>query len=272
MDVLLASSVTNTPSGWWLTLPNQLDRKLYVEVNKVLEAAGGKWNRGAKVHVFASDPRKFLFTTTKTGMAPKALNHQQVTQAFYTPPNLAYALVQHLVNERDFDITSTILEPSAGGGALLDVIAEYTTNAPRWIEKDEAAFNSNPHKDAGMGVHADFLTWATETSERFTHVCMNPPFTKGADAIHIAAAARLLVPGGVLVAICTPNMARDIDREPYASAQAALHRLCTVEVVEEVSAGAFKDTGTMVATIVIRAIRRMPVQVKKTVPLTSAVR
>ena len=34
----------------------QLDRKLYLAVNKVLDRIGGKWNKKAKSHVFDADP------------------------------------------------------------------------------------------------------------------------------------------------------------------------------------------------------------------------
>src|SRR5512142_1337205 len=38
-------------------ITQQLDRKLYQEVNAALEALGGKWNRKAKAHLFEGDPR-----------------------------------------------------------------------------------------------------------------------------------------------------------------------------------------------------------------------
>src|SRR3972149_847602 len=46
--------------GTRLRIVEQLDRKLYVAVNKGLEAAGGKWDRKAKAHTFGDDPRKIL--------------------------------------------------------------------------------------------------------------------------------------------------------------------------------------------------------------------
>ena len=40
-----------------LYLPEgQLDRKLYVAVNKVLVVIKGKWNRSAKAHIFNDSP------------------------------------------------------------------------------------------------------------------------------------------------------------------------------------------------------------------------
>lgn len=38
--------------GNQLFLTDRMDRSLYQRVNKVIEAAGGKWNRKAKCHVF----------------------------------------------------------------------------------------------------------------------------------------------------------------------------------------------------------------------------
>lgn len=45
----------------------QLDRKLYVEVNGVLESMGGKWNRKLRVHVFGEDPAD-SFAESGTGV------------------------------------------------------------------------------------------------------------------------------------------------------------------------------------------------------------
>ncbi|EDR2800677.1 SAM-dependent methyltransferase, partial [Salmonella enterica subsp. enterica serovar Havana] len=37
--------------GNFLFLADQLDRSIYVKTNKVLEAAGGKWNRKEQAHI-----------------------------------------------------------------------------------------------------------------------------------------------------------------------------------------------------------------------------
>ena len=47
------SGLEFTPNG--VRIVAQLDRKLYVRTNEVLEAAGGKWSRRAKIHEFASN-------------------------------------------------------------------------------------------------------------------------------------------------------------------------------------------------------------------------
>ena len=51
-----------------LFLPEgQLDRAVYNDVNKVLTALGGKWNRKEKGHVFDYDPEEALETAIMTG-------------------------------------------------------------------------------------------------------------------------------------------------------------------------------------------------------------
>ena len=40
--------------------PGQLDRKVYEQVDKVLRALGGKWNRSARGHLFALDAQAAL--------------------------------------------------------------------------------------------------------------------------------------------------------------------------------------------------------------------
>lgn len=59
-DVLAVLSRAET-NGQALLLQGQLDRKMYERTNKILEAAGGKWNKKAKAHLFDGD------ATSKTG-------------------------------------------------------------------------------------------------------------------------------------------------------------------------------------------------------------
>ena len=51
-----------------LYLPGiQLERSVYLEVNKVLEALGGKWNRKIKGHEFDSYPEAVIEEIVLTG-------------------------------------------------------------------------------------------------------------------------------------------------------------------------------------------------------------
>jgi hypothetical protein len=53
--------------GNTVKITEQLDRKTYEGVNKVLERLGGKWNRSAKVHIFPSDPTERINAVLTTG-------------------------------------------------------------------------------------------------------------------------------------------------------------------------------------------------------------
>ncbi|ENU9769765.1 hypothetical protein ACE2DQ_004255 [Salmonella enterica] len=50
-----------------LFLADQLDRSIYVKTNKVLEAAGGKWNRKEQAHIFTADAAERIEQIILTG-------------------------------------------------------------------------------------------------------------------------------------------------------------------------------------------------------------
>lgn len=74
-----------------LMLPNQLDRKLYVKVDKVLKALGGKWNRSLVCHVFDGDSATLIAWALARG---GAVDEKRTFEAFDTPPELAARLVE----------------------------------------------------------------------------------------------------------------------------------------------------------------------------------
>jgi len=94
----------------------QLDRKVYVETNKALEAIGGKWNRAKKAHVFDGDPRDALDQIVLTG---GFCDKKQEFGFFETPK----AVVGLLIRRAKLEPGMKVLEPSAGRGAIADEIA-----------------------------------------------------------------------------------------------------------------------------------------------------
>jgi hypothetical protein len=99
-----------------VTLNGKLERELYLATNKVLEAAGGTWNRKLRAHIFDRDPREALGLAITTG---KATNVKQELQAFYSPP----AVAKRVAKRAEIAWPMTVLEPSAGVGALADEAA-----------------------------------------------------------------------------------------------------------------------------------------------------
>src|SRR5258706_472769 len=97
--------------GPHVRLPQQLARPLYLEVNKILEAIGGAWNRCARAHVFTVDPSDALEQIVVDGAfvdVKKELNF------FETPARLA----RDLVALAAISPGHRVLEPSAGRGRI----------------------------------------------------------------------------------------------------------------------------------------------------------
>lgn len=225
-------------------LPNeQLDRKLYVAVNEVLAALGGKWSRSKRGHVFADAPDERIESALATGCYddPKTLS-------FYsTPPKLAEQLVEWAA------ITPghVCLEPSAGEGALAREMLKKAADVV-CIEVDE-------RRAAGLArvfdrvSCADFLETAPLFYGRhFDRIVMNPPFsTPGhprADIDHVEHALDFLQPGGRLVSVMSAGILFRSDRRTVAFREAIDERGGSIEPL---AAGAFRESGTMVNTCVV---------------------
>jgi predicted RNA methylase len=219
-----------------VVLPQQLDRGLYERVNKVLTNAGGKWNRGAKAHVFVSDPRPLLGMVLETG---ESTSIQQANQAFYTPPELA-AYVVELANVEE----RTVLEPSAGHGALAMLCVQAGARWVKCVEKDPVACKVLESKGL-LYCEMDFLEMPRSKVER---VVMNPPFTKGHDIKHVLRALEWLHDGGKLVSIMAGNTTSAAFQKFTDKMRAAG---CYVWFIHENPAGSFKSSGTMVNTITL---------------------
>ena len=72
---------------------------------------------------------------------------------------------------------------------------------------------------------------------------MNPPFTKNQDIAHVSHALKFLAPNGILVSLMMPNQTRKGFQELVAKYDP--------EIIE-VERGAFKESGTDIATIIVR--------------------
>lgn len=207
-EILEASTVT----GLSLVLPADLGRPDYVAVNKVLDALGGKWNRRAKAHLFDDDPAEAIAAYIRGGAAPLPA---RTAEGFVpTPADLAWQLVHDFTDLEDVDGEVTVLEPSAGDGALVAAILAANQAA------DVTAVEPNARR-ASKIAGADLFTttfeeFAAQTSQRFDYVVMNPPFAVPGQASiwidHVRLGYGLLNPGGRLVAIVPAGFKQNADR------------------------------------------------------------
>jgi predicted RNA methylase len=220
----------------------QLPRKTYEAVNDVLSRLGGRWvGRKTSAHVFDEDPRPLLEDVIATGQMPK----KNPFAYFPTPAAIARQMVDRAIVYG----SETILEPSAGEGAICDVIrAVHPEAVIRAVEIDAKRYEVLRTKGYDAD-RANFLDW--RSAELFDVVLMNPPFAVDGDPLaympHIEKAWTHLRPSGTLIAIAPPNFAYRSDRRSIAF-RAFVQAFGEWD---DLPSGAFSASGTEVNTVVI---------------------
>ena len=215
----------------------QLDRKIYLAVNQVLEAIGGKWNRKVKGHIFEADPTDKIESIILTGdiELPKKNGY------FPTP----LGIVNKLIELANIEPGMRVLEPSAGQGAIADELAKTGTT----LEVCEILpQNIEVLMTKGYTLTAEDFLSLGKSDGQYDRIVMNPPFEKQQDIDHVMHAYSLLRPGGILVAIMSAGV---IFRENKKTV--AMRELIERSgMLEELPEGSFKDSGTMVRTVVVK--------------------
>lgn len=229
-------------------LPNiQLDRKDYLEINKVLESLGWKWNRSKKGHIFdwkQSELEDALIEVLENGETTTLDEVKKQFQYFPTPSNIA----EYVVKLAEIKENDDILEPSAWQWAILDKIIELHSDN-KWplfwdlIACEYNNENANILKEKWYNVFEwDFLNYNPEF--KFDKIIANPPFSKSQDIKHILHMYNLLKEGWRIVSIASWNI---FNRNGKIYEQ--LHNLNPEFIwLEEWS---FKESGTMVSTCII---------------------
>jgi len=163
------------------------------EARRVLESLGAVT---ADDHVrFEYDARPVLDALIASGCLPDTVAHQ-----FYPTPD---ELVDRVIAEAGIKLGHTVLEPSAGQGAIADRVPEQVTCvevSPLYCGVLRAKL---PEAEI---VEGDFLAWAPQQTRQFDRVVMNPPFADGRAEAHVQAAATRVAQGGRLVAVLPASM------------------------------------------------------------------
>ncbi|VTU46091.1 hypothetical protein SRS16P2_00479 (plasmid) [Variovorax sp. SRS16] len=170
------------------------DKAVTREAERVLEAIGGvRAGKGWGYFQFDYDPDQVIDEIVSSGCVPHIQSHQ-----FYPTPARLAAIAVELAGIGDAD---TVLEPEAGQGGLAEFLPKGRTTCVEISPLHCAVLAARGFRH----VEADFLQWA-ETAPKFSRVVMNPPFSQDRAALHLAAAAELVQPGGRLVAILPASM------------------------------------------------------------------
>jgi predicted RNA methylase len=234
----------------------QLDRKLYVRVNKVLELLGGKWTRAKNGHEFKQDPGDVILNAV---MAGEVTDLTKLYQFYETPSDLADELVQWA----GLSGLETILEPSAGRGRLIDAIKRrYPNTAVSFFEIQKQNVIETIEMREAKGYKGVTLLGGDFIAESrpdfigyFDHVIANPPFSGGQDMDHVKRMALYAKAGGVITTVMSPAF------EFWQTKKAVAFREWLDNQdhdVRKVEAGAFKESGTMVNTRLVRIVVSHP--------------
>lgn len=217
----------------------QLDRNNYLQVKKKLELIGGKW-KGGKVSgfVFQQDPTELLNDVANGDDR----NLKKEYQFFATPAGIA----KRLVELADIGDSNTILEPSAGQGAIIDAI---NRDCPTTVDCYELMdLNVTMLSKTNLNfklIGNDFLT---ATDAKYDRIIANPPFSKNQDIDHIYKMWELLAEGGRLVTIASKHWSYSTYKKE--TAFKAFLDDNDAEIIN-IEPGKFKESGTMVGMCII---------------------
>lgn len=229
-----------TVEGCVVKLPNvQLERKLYQEVAKALELIGGKW-KGGKVFgfVFLKDPTELLRMIANG----EKKNLKKEFQFFATPELLADDLVR-MANLKDDD---TILEPSAGQGAIIKAINKVSNVTPDCYELMDT--NLIILKKSGLRFKLKGENFLENDGTQYRKIIANPPFSKDQDILHITEMYKCLDFGGKIVCVMSECWVNST-RKSHESFRKWLGFI-NAEVID-VEKGAFKQSGTMIGSKIV---------------------
>ena len=119
---------------------------------------------------------------------------------FYPTPK---TLIDKMLDGIDFNTVKTVLEPSAGNGAIVEGLLERSKRSYRGEEIDIDVVEIEPDFQKilkGKGyklVYDDFLTF--EADKHYDLIIMNPPFSNGDK--HLLKALEMQENGGEGIAI-----------------------------------------------------------------------
>jgi len=185
-----------------------------------------------------------------------AKTDQQARQAYYTPEELATETACKAFGPDLEGWGLTVLEPSAGGGALARAAIRTRCRSVTMIENDPSAVELlgylvervNQHDDDRVRLDPRDFFDVTPASypDLFDVVVMNPPFSNAQEVEHVLHAWEFVKPGGKLVAIMSAS-AENRTTGRYS----AFRDFCATHGgrFTDNPASSFKDAGTNVNTV-----------------------
>lgn len=227
--------------GLIVKLPaGQLERNDYLEVKKALELIGGSWKGGnTQGFVFKEDPSDYLSQLCEG----EKINLKKEFQFFGTPPALADQLVELAELQSEY----TILEPSAGQGAIVKAIhrvfPELVVDCYELMDLNRSFLEKLPNTCI---IGSDFITEEKETV--YDCIIGNPPFSKNQDIDHVYEMYRCARKSGRVVSIMSNHW-----RSSSANKECEfLEWLAALDAkIIHIEEGAFKESGTNISACIV---------------------
>ncbi|MBG6083041.1 DUF4942 domain-containing protein [Rubrivivax gelatinosus] len=219
-----------------------LERLIYEEVDRVLTCLGGRWDRVRKGHVFDGISPAGLPYVLSMLLRDGRYYDWDDFGFFPTPPEI----VEILIELAELESGMTVLEPSAGRGAIV----ERLLAAGCKVTAIEALPVNADHLRDRFGlavIEGDFLeTSVNRVEDLFSAIVMNPPFSKHQDIAHVMHATHFLKPGGRLVAVMSAGVKFNGDKYSKQFREYVAEHGKLIDL----PAGSFKASGTSVNTVV----------------------
>lgn len=214
----------------------------YPAIKRMLEKVGGKYRRGCFEFEHESDTAAVL----RRLQAGENLNPIKDFQFFRSVASVATRVCEVLQPTTGM----RTLEPSAGDGALADVLSAAGADV-LCVELWDR--NAQVLRRKGYTVlEQDFLLLDPSTVGCFAGIAANPPFSRNQDVAHVSHMLKFLEPGGVLSTVMSTSWMHGSRRAQLAFRQILEQLRAEVTPIE---AGAFKESGTGIATahVVVRS-------------------
>lgn len=222
-------------------IPFEIDRSVYEQVDKVLKEMGGQWDgrKAVRAHTFPYRIAEFMRQCLKAGEFPSKYDQGW----FPTPP----ALATHILDMAGIGAGTTVLEPSAGGGAFTSQIVQRGGVVDAVEIDSRRAELLREQSDCNRVIHGDFLGLdPLEYAEPFDRIVMNPPFKNGLD--HIRHAIGFMSDDAVLVSVMTQGLMWWSDRATTEFRQLVEDAEGTIEELPDDS---FAACGTNIRTCLL---------------------
>lgn len=179
-----------------LYLHEELERKQYVAVNKILESIGLKWNRMEACHISEHDIGELISSIITSG---EWVDEKKLNQFYETPDNVINIMLK-ILPDLKYD---RILEPSAGNGAILKKLShKFPKSLIDYCEisKERMLQCKSLMLPNCLPVGSNFLNFVP--ASKYNLIVMNPPFSRQQDIDHISHAINYcLKKGGILISV-----------------------------------------------------------------------